>query len=296
MLVVKRPVIFNDNRIYYNRNKFLKIYDKDDDSQNHRPNYDLRLIICRHADRIDVEFSDQWYDLVFGSSSSSRNYRHPLLPHRLPHRSDTSLYVYDPPITRIGEQKSFNKGKQLSRHSTSIDYCYSSPACRSVITASSILRGMNRSKIPIRLEPYLFEPMTWNIALQEFGILSPFISNNEWKKAGYNIDRHYQPLSNYINPYETEEDFWYRSQEFFQTIEQRHGNMVQKFGRGRRSHRVSNILIVGHAATPPIFSNIAFEQPFNAKVFGQQCSQIPYLYTIVLERNAATQIWNIRHI
>ncbi|CAF1034244.1 unnamed protein product [Rotaria sp. Silwood1] len=296
MLAVKHPVYYNDDRIYCNRHKFLTINDQDSFSQNAMQHYDLRLIIVRHAERIDVELGDNWYDQVFGGvpSASPRNYLHPLLPRRLPHRSNTLLYVFDPPATRIGEQKSFIKGQQLSRVGLSVDHCYSSPACRSVITANAILHGMNRSNTSIRLEPYLFEPMCWNTPLQELGMIPPFMSTTEWKKAGYNIDRHYRRINDYINPYETEEDFWLRSKIFFDKLEQRHSSKTQKFGFGRGSSRRSNILIVGHAATPLILSNIALEQPFDPILFGQQCGQIPYLHTMILERNAKTRLWKVR--
>ncbi|CAF2423752.1 unnamed protein product [Rotaria sp. Silwood2] len=299
MLVVKHPAYFNDDRIYHNRQETVKLYDEAVYPQNNNmQNYDLRLIIVRHAERIDVDLGENWYDQIFGgvSSASPQNYRHPLLPSRLPHRSNTLLYVFDPPITRIGEQKSFYKGQQLSRAGASVDYCYSSPACRSVITANAILHGMNRSNVPIRLETYLFEPLAWNKPFQELNMIPPFMSTGEWKKAGYNVDRRYQSINRAINLYETEEDFWLRSKEFFDKIQQRHGHTTRKFGFGRGSNRRSNILIVGHAASPLIFPSIAFEEPFDPYLFGQQCGQIPYLHTVVLERNAKTHIWKARPI
>jgi len=298
MFAFKPPVYLNGNKNYHKKKKYFKRYDKLYSPQNIGQNYDLRLIILRHAERIDLVLGENWYDQVFGGvpSASSQSYRNPVLPQRLPHRLNTLLYVFDPPITRSGEQKAFSKGQQLSSMVTTIDSCYSSPASRSIITANAILKGMNRSSVPIRIEPYLFEPMNWNIPLQALGDISPFMSTGDWLQAGYNIDRRYRRLNDYLNPSETENDFLMRSQIFLQSIERLHGGVAPPTGRGYARGRRSTVLIVGHAATPVIFSSIAQRQPFDAEAFGQQCSSIPFLHTIVLERDAISRIWYIRPI
>ena len=256
------------------------------------------MIILRHAERVDLMLGESWYEQVFGGvvPAPTQYYQHPVLPQRLPHRLNTLLYVFDPPLTRAGEQKSFSKGQELSRLGASIDYCYSSPACRSILTASAVLQGNNRGNVPIRIEPYLFEPMIWNTQLQALGNTSPFMSSGDWLQAGYNVDRRYHRLDEYLNPLETENDFYMRSQYFFQSIERRHGGVVPQIGRGYAQGRRSTVLLVGHAATPLIYPYIALHQPFNAEVFGQQCAGIPFLHTVVLERNAVSRIWYIRPI
>jgi broad specificity phosphatase PhoE len=287
MFVVKPPVYLTGNKNYHKKKKYFKKYDQLYSPENRGLNYDIRLILVRHAERIDIVLGENWYDQVFRGvpSASTQMYLNPVLPRRLPHRLNTLLYVFDPPITRTGEQKSFMKGQVLSRTGPPVDYCYSSPASRCIFTANAILQGMNRSSVPIRIEPYLFEPMNWNTHLQMLGDVSPFMSNGDWRRAGYNIDRRYRRINDYIDPSENENDFLMRSQVFLQSIE-------RQFSRGRRS----NVLIVGHAATPLIFSNITQHQPFNPELFGQQCANIPFLHTIVLERDATSRIWHVRPI
>jgi broad specificity phosphatase PhoE len=294
MFVVKPPVYLNGNKNYHKKKKYHKYYDRFHAPYQNPQDYDLRLIIIRHAERVDTILGDQWYEQVFGNGPSAitQMYQHPLLPQRLPRRLNTLLYVFDPPITRTGQRNCVYKGRELANMGASVDSCYSSPACRSILSASAILQGMNRSQIPIRLEPYLFEPMNWNTPLQELGDVSPFMSTGDWIQNGYNMDRRYRRLNDYLNPLENEQDFLKRSQIFFQSIERRHGSGASLIGRGRRS----TVLIVGHAATPLIYSTIALRQPFDVDSFGKQCAHIPFLHTIILERNATNRTWHMRPI
>jgi len=288
---------FPTQKTFYKRRKFPKksdrYYYKQQQQQQypyHGQHVDLRLIVLRHAERIDVLLGENWYDRIFGSSLPvpPQSYHHHLLPYRLPTRINTLLYVFDPPITRSGQQKSVSRGYQLANSGLYSNYCYSSPACRSVLTASGVLQGMNRAQVPIRIEPSLFEPMNWNTPLQELkNNYEPFMSTGEWTQHGYNIDRRYRPLQHYLNPFETEYDYFDRSQRFFQSIVQQHD---------RHHGRVSNVVVVGHAASPIIFEIIAQRQPFNAEQFGQQCAYISYLHATVLERNAMTRTWSIQRL
>jgi broad specificity phosphatase PhoE len=298
MFVVKPAIVLNDNKDQYKKKKYIQKYDKINPVYKTAHNYDLRLIIVRHAERVDQTLGKNWYDKVFGGvpSAPTRSYRHPSLPIKLPVRSNTLLYVFDPPITRVGEQQSFQKGQQLNRVGANIDYCYSSPASRSIITANAILKGMNRSHIPIRPEPYLFEPMNWNTPLRMLGNISPFMSAGDWIQTGYNVDRRYQRLNDYLNAYETENDYYNRSQTFFQSIERRHGGLSPAVAHGYAPRRRTTVLIVGHASSSEIFSTIALRQPFDAKIFGEQCAKVPYLHSVVLERDAISHIWYIRPV
>jgi broad specificity phosphatase PhoE len=298
MLVIKPPVFLNHDKNDYKKKKVLKKYDAIKPAYQTNHNYDLRLIILRHAERVDQSLGQDWYDKVFKGVPSAplQAYKHPSLPQRLPRRSNTLLYVFDPPITRLGEQQSYCKGQQLTRAGATVDYCYSSPASRSIITASAILKGMNRCHIPIRLEPYLFEPMNWNSALLLLDKINPFMSTSDWKNTGYNIDQRYQRLGNYLNLHETETDYYDRSKDFFQSIVHRHGQIVPPIFHGYAPRRRTTVLIVGHASSTEMFSTIALRQPFDLKIFGEQCAKIPYLHTAVLERDAMTRIWYLRPV
>jgi broad specificity phosphatase PhoE len=299
MLVIKPPVFINrDNKNPYKKKKIIKRYDAINPIYRTQHNYDLRLIILRHAERVDQSLGSDWYDKVFGGVPSApiQAYKHPSLPQRLPFRSNTLLYIFDPPITRSGEQQSFFKGQQLARAGATVDYCYSSPASRSIVTANAILKGMNRSHIPIRLEPYLFEPMNWNSALLLLDKINPFMSTTDWKQTGYNIDQRYHRISNYLNQHETELDYYNRSKNVFESIVRQHGESLPPVPHGQAPRRRRTILIVGHAASSEMFSTIALRQPFDVKIFGEQCAKVPYLHTAVLERDAITHIWSLRPV
>ena len=295
MFTVKPRGYFNRNRTYRKKGKFHHRYDREYVDPNYGENYDLRLIILRHAERVDSILGDNWYNQVFGgvSSAHAQMYRHPILPKGLPHRAKTQLYMSDPPITRTGQRNALYRGRELASQGLTVDSCYASPACRSVISASAVLQGMHRNDVPIRIENSLFEPMSWNTPLQELRGMSPFMSTSEWINNGYNIDRRYRRLIDNLNPFEDEYEFRARSEVFLESIERRHDGMrMPLFDRRRR--RPSTILIVGHAASPLIYTNIALQEPFDAQAFGKQCGSISFLHTTILERDATNRTWYTR--
>jgi len=301
MFVTKPPIFIttNDTNKYYKKNKkIINKYDAYSPIYRTQHNYDLRLIIFRHAERIDQSLGQDWYDQVFGGVPSAplQAYRHPSLPLNLPPRSNTLLYVFDPPITRLGEQKSYYKGQQLTQAGATVDYCYSSPASRSVLTANAILKGMNHTHIPMRLEPYLFEPMNWNSALLLLDKINPFMSTSDWKQTGYNVDQNYRRLNNFLNQHETEVDYYNRSKDFFDSILYHHGRILTKAPHGQAPRRRTTILMVGHASSTEMFSTIALRQSFDTKTLGEQSAKVPYLHTAVLERDAVTHIWSVRPV
>lgn len=296
MLPIKPPIFRDDlSNSSHKQNHIVKKYDSM--YPNYRPqyNYDLRLIICRHAERIDQSLGQDWYDKVFNGVPSAPTiaYRHSALPYRLPVRSNTLLYVFDPPISRTGEQQAYVKGQELLRTGATVDYCYSSPASRCVLTANAILRGMNRSHVPLRLEPSLFEPMNWNSALLLLDKMPPFMSTSDWRQSGYNVDQRYKRFHNHLNPHETETDYYNRSREYFDSLVRHHGKPMAGYSY-RPIQKRRTILLVGHASSSEIFSTIALRQPFDVKIFGEQAAKVPYLHTAVLERDANTHRWHLR--
>ena len=301
MSAIKAPMYYknhnnNNDKVLYKKRKIIRKYDAMQPQYQTQHNYDLRLIILRHGERVDQTLGTDWYQKVFNGvpSAPAQAYKHPSLPQRLPLRSNTLLYVFDPPITRSGEQQAYSKGQQLAQTGATVDYCYSSPASRSILTANAILKGMNRTQVPIRLEPYLFEPMNWNSALLLLDQMSPFMSTSDWRQTGYNIDQRYHRLNNYINPHETEIDYFGRSKDFFNSIVHHHGRVLPPVSNGQVPRRRTTILIVGHASTTEMLSTIALRQPFDVKVLGEQTAKVPYLHTAVLERDAITRVWYLR--
>lgn len=258
-------------------------------------NYDIRLIIFRHGERLDQSVGTGWYGKIFaGVPSAPREaYGHPLLPHRLPHRRNTLMYEFDPPISRKGEQDSIARGNQAALVGTKVDYCYSSPASRCILTASAILRGMNQTHVPIRTEHLLFEPMNWNAPLRLLKEMDPFLTPNDWKQAGHNVDRHYQPILDRLPPYGTEFDYYDRSKAFFDNMVKRYSGSGTPGGSPPGAKRRVNILVVGHASTSEILSMIAMNDAFDVPSFTARTKQIGYLHCVVVERDAATKRWNI---
>ena len=295
MSISKPPFVANDNKDHSKAKKITQKCNPIKPVQEVNDNYDLRLIILRHAERIDHVLGCNWYEKVFKGvpSASVQAYNHPVLPERLPYRLNTSLYLRDPPITRTGEQQAFTRGQLLSRAGITVDYCYSSPASRSILTANAILNGMNCAKVPIRLEPYLFEPINWNFPLLILDKTYPFMPKGNWKQRGYNIDQNYQHLGTYLNILETEVNYYDRSRDFFQVIEHRH---VPQINHKYFPKRRTTVLIVGHASSPEMFSTIALRQPFHIEIFGERSARVPYLHTVVLERDAINRIWRFRPV
>ncbi|CAF1222071.1 unnamed protein product, partial [Didymodactylos carnosus] len=240
-------------------------------------NYDLRVIVMRHGERIDQVLGPNWY---------KSPQAHAQVPKNMPKRPNSLLYVFDPPITREGERLAMLRGKQLATLGAAADYCYSSPSSRTVITASNLLIGMNRASVPIKIDPILFETMSWNPHLKMLGNISPFMSTKDWSTAGYNIDRRYHRLATYLNPNETEYEYYHRSELFLRSIERRYGS-----GRSRK-----NILVVGHASSTEIFPIIAGRYKFDGNRFGHNLTNMPFLHTVILERDAYSKIWSVKPV
>lgn len=111
------------------------------------PNDNLRIIITRHGERTDFAIGKEW------ASELRRNGGHdPRIP-RLTQRPDYREWKYDPSLTVDGENQSASIGRKLSQMGYKIDYCYSSPAYRSVQTANKILESQGRKAVPISIEP-----------------------------------------------------------------------------------------------------------------------------------------------
>lgn len=258
--------------------------------------YDIRLVIFRHAERIDHSLGIHWYKQIFGNSPSppAEAYSNPNLPHQLPRRLNGLLYEFDPPINRSGEHRSMKTGFKLAQCNVKIDYCYSSPASRSVLTASNILRGLNERSVPIRIEKKLFEPVNWNSPLQLLGSTDPFVSLKDWYDAGHHVDLNYHSITKSLPHYGTEFDYYDRSRWIFQHLTDRFDASQHPSHRQYQPQRKSiTILIVGHGSSPCIFSSLALGVPFNLDSFIVESNKTPYLHCAVLDRNAQTKQWSV---
>ncbi len=111
------------------------------------PSDNLRIIITRHGERADLALGKQW------ASELRKNGGHdPRIPH-LTRRPNYRDWDSDPSLTVDGELQSASIGKKLLNLGYPIDYCYSSPAYRSVQTANKILESQGRKAVPISIEP-----------------------------------------------------------------------------------------------------------------------------------------------
>jgi hypothetical protein len=260
---------------------------------NARKTCDIRLIILRHAERLDRLIGHDWCRNSFGTSASvaPTAYCHALLPKCLPHRINTSMYQFDPPISRNGETAAIIKGRQLANENIHVDYCFASPASRCVITANAILYGMGQQSVPICIENYLMEPMSCSTSLQLLGSLSPFLELGDWMRSGYNIDRNYRTLNPLLPKYDTEHYYYYRSKLCLERIVRTYYSHQAINTNGARSQQRITILIVGHACTTPIFEMVAIHTGLNVNELIRKTEEKQYLDTAILEYDNKTKRW-----
>lgn len=107
----------------------------------------LRIIITRHGERADLALGNKW--VVRAKNNGGRD---PRVSYLTP-RDDFNEWNYDPPLTITGERQSMSLGKKLLALHYPIDYCYSSPAYRSIQTANGILKSQGRKSVAINIEP-----------------------------------------------------------------------------------------------------------------------------------------------
>jgi len=110
-------------------------------------NDNLRIIITRHGERADLALGKEW-----ASEMQRRGVQDPRIP-RLTPRPHYNDWNYDPSLTIDGENQSASVGRKLLQLGFPIDYCYSSPAYRSVQTANKILESQGRKAVSINIEP-----------------------------------------------------------------------------------------------------------------------------------------------
>jgi broad specificity phosphatase PhoE len=106
----------------------------------------LRIIVTRHGERTDLALGPGW------SRHKQNGHIDPRVSYLAP-RADFREWEYDPALTVKGERQGRSTGRKLFELGCAIDYCYSSPAYRSIQTATQILRGQNRKAVPINIEP-----------------------------------------------------------------------------------------------------------------------------------------------
>lgn len=72
-----------------------------------------KLVIIRHAERVDALFGDAWFHRAFDNTGQYRRF-HANLPVSLPYRQNFRDYVYDPPLTELGLVRSYRTGESVA--------------------------------------------------------------------------------------------------------------------------------------------------------------------------------------
>jgi len=107
----------------------------------------LRIIITRHGERADLALGPRW-----ARNLQKTGGHDPRISYLTP-RADFHEWNSDPPLTTEGERQSMRIGRKLYQLGYQVDYCYSSPAYRSIQTANKILESQGQKAVPINIEP-----------------------------------------------------------------------------------------------------------------------------------------------
>ncbi|KAI0985187.1 hypothetical protein GJ496_000081 [Pomphorhynchus laevis] len=252
--------------------------------------YNSRVIVSRHAERVDVAFGPTWVHKAFNSFGGYTRFNCNM-PAYLPIRQNINDYLWDTPITYTGEDTSHRVGQLLRHYDNTIDYCFASPALRCVQTASKILQGYNSSDIMlatvkkkirhvlINIEPALYECTKW-YGKTPIRYMSPF----ELHVAGFDIDLKYVPVVSTLNLNEDELGYYERSQLFIQTLER---SILSK------SNKQRNILIVGHAATPDVISKSLLKLAPQPEKLSENAGKVDFSGLSILERIIIHTLFNL---
>lgn len=231
----------------------------------------LRIIITRHGERTDFILGPKWVSKAQQSGQIDRRVSY-LAP-----RETFDEWTHDPPLTVDGERQSMWIGKKLRHYGYSIDYCYSSPAYRSIQTANRILQSQGRSDVPINIEPGLFECPLW------YGE-APLTFIPPDQLAGdrhFNINSDYTPIYNTIDMNENEKHYYKRSRALIDSIIERH------------KHQGGTILLSGHAGSIEVITRGMLGRRARPRQLYQEASKVNYCNFAVLERDAITKRWSV---
>ncbi|XP_069059682.1 ubiquitin-associated and SH3 domain-containing protein A [Pleurodeles waltl] len=223
------------------------------------------LLVVRHGERVDQVFGKSWIQQCL---TSDGRYTRPDLnfPVSLPLRSvGAKAFELDPPLSSCGIFQSKLVGDALLEQGLAIGCVYSAPALRCIETAHHILQSLKvHMKVPIRLEPGLFEWAKWESSRG----VPPFMSLSELSDAGYHMDADYRPslAISSLAATESYEDFTNRCSAAVKSIIR---NCDQKAG---------DILIIGHgSALDSLTRPVLGLPPKDSSEFAQLVRKVPSL-------------------
>ena len=256
------------------------------------PNDNLRIIITRHGERADFALGKQWYNRM--QHNGGRDPRVSPLPSRVNPQEWTS----DSPLTIDGENQSASVGKKLLHLGFPIDYCYSSPAFRSIQTATKILESQGRKNVPINIEPGrrlngsfsllqficslgLFECPAWYIR-KPLSFIPPLQLARDRR---FNINPRYVPMYDGVDPTEDERIYYRRSRHLIRDIIRTHkrtGGTVLLSGHGGSIEAVTRGL------------RGLRQRHGRPERLIEQALKVDYCNFAILERDARTRKWMVR--
>ncbi|XP_066255422.1 ecdysteroid-phosphate phosphatase isoform X1 [Euwallacea similis] len=235
------------------------------------------VFIMRHGERIDFAFGS-WVPHCF--DEQGKYVRKDLnMPKSLPERKGgAAAYLKDSPLTNIGLYEAKLVGESLKDRNVTIDGVYCSPSFRCVQTCDSVLKGLDRQDLPIKIEPGLFEWMAWYPA--EY--IPEWMTVSELTQAGFNIDQSYSPL---ISEKELKENRENCEQFYLRSAFVTRSSLSAQNSRG-------NILLVGHTATLETCSReLIGKTARSGSELVKLIQKIPYCSLI--EVNGAGDNWQI---
>jgi len=238
------------------------------------PDDNLRIVITRHGERADFALGKQWYRRL----QRTRGQDSRVSP--LPARTNSHEWNFDSPLTIEGENQSSSVGKKLLSFGYPIDYCYSSPAFRSIQTATKILESQGRKHVPINIEPGLFECPAWYRGKP----LKFFHPQELARDRRFHINPHYSPIYDSVDPQEEERKYYKRSRRLIRKIISNHKNTG------------GTVLLSGHGGSIEAVTQGLrglLQRRGNAERLIEQALKVDYCNFAILERDARTRKWMV---
>jgi len=235
-----------------------------------------RIVIVRHAERMDFTYSDDWLNFCFPDGKTYKKH-HANMPETVPLREGAPMSFYlDCPLTLEGENMGRKTGEGFKGHGLLREgfEVYVSPSLRSIQTAHHIAKGMDVD-FPMRVEPCLFEWMWW-----VRNHPPRWMALEELKANDFKVDDEYEPYlqAHELNIHEDHAGVYERSHGFIQQL---------------LSKTDKDILLVGHGLTLDVFTRQLSTQQVSRENldFRRWLGRIPYCATSLVEQDEESGHW-----
>lgn len=234
-----------------------------------------RLFFIRHAERVDLTFGHDWFQVYIDEKGYHR--RNLNLPRRIPtRRGGPKDFFMDGPISEIGTFQAKLIGEALRAKGVTFTQVFCSPSLRCVQTATSVLEGLMDTRLKIKVEPALFEWMAWCR-----NNLPKFMSVDEYADYGFNVDRTYNSFYSLsqFNLYEKTDEYYYRTNNFVEHV---------------LRTATGNVLMFGHSATLDVGTRQLTGQPIRkTDDLVRVVQKVPFCGVCVAEESPQTRRWHL---